>query len=38
VPNALNSLPPGVNAEESEFLLNLSGINRRKSTQILPSG
>jgi hypothetical protein len=28
VPDALSVLPPGVNAEESEFLLNLSGADR----------
>ena len=35
-PNALNSLPPGVNSEESEFLLNLRGIRRRRGAQIFP--
>jgi hypothetical protein len=32
VPDALNPLPPAVNAKESEFLLNLSGIHRDGST------
>jgi hypothetical protein len=28
VPGALSVLPPGVNGEETEFLLNLSGVDR----------